>query len=124
VNSVLTKQLLLAEIRQSRLAVRENLFALIQELNVAKKIRWSVHTHSSLFLGTATVVGFLLARFFRTRKKNPFSRERDNYPLTPLESFTLWGILLAVFRFLVPLVRPLVLAYIGKKVREVVRSDS
>ncbi|ALJ56286.1 hypothetical protein AMD24_00091 [Candidatus Xiphinematobacter sp. Idaho Grape] len=122
VNSFPTKQLILAEIRQSRLAVGNSLFTLAQELNVAKKIRRSVRIHLNLFLGLASITGFLLARFLGRRKKNLYSQERGDHSLAPLKSFTLWGVLLTTFRFLVPLVKPTVLAYVGKKVREVVRS--
>ncbi|QQY09785.1 MAG: hypothetical protein JMM78_03610 [Candidatus Xiphinematobacter sp.] len=117
-NSFPTKQLLLAEIRQSRLAIGKNFCALTQELNAAKKIRWSRCTHPNLFFWMAAAGSFLLARFLRRRKKNLYFQGEGDHSPVPLKSFTLWGILLATLRFLVPLVKPEVLAYLGKKVHE------
>lgn len=116
-----TKEVLLTEIRKSRLSIELDLHDWMSKLNVIEEMQCLISTHSSWFIGGAAVVGFLLARFFfRENSKERFpgqSRRKGGSPVR--RSFTLLGGMLACIRTLLSLVKPEILAYVGKKMCKV-----
>ena len=114
------KQVILAEISQSRTAVARDLRALRDELNLTEKIRDSVRTHSPLWMGGAATASFLFTRIFRGKKEASAPRKKGDSPRETtakrLGSLTLGGVSIALVRLLFPLVKSAIFAYATKKI--------
>ncbi len=111
------KSRILAEIQASRLALTRDTQALADELNFLKKLELTVRKRPLAWLGGAALSGFVFSALRRrpAPKPNPKKSKETPPPSSPAR-FTFWAFLLAVFKLLLPALRPLFTTYATKSI--------
>jgi hypothetical protein len=114
-----TKEQILDELRRSRAAIRRDMASVGEELNLVSKLQRSVKSRPLAWLGSAAALGYMLAGP-KTRKapapspsKNGPSNGKSARVSTQLPSF-LRGVY-QVSKFLLPLFRPAISAYVAQR---------
>lgn len=111
------KSEILAELARSRAAIRRDAGAVRSQFDVAARVRQSVLARPVAWLGGAAAIGYMLAGpKTRTKTVVKFSGKkpgRAEKAKSGPRGF--WGILLAVVRLAVPLVRPALSAYAARR---------
>lgn len=113
----MNKDELLAEIEKSRRAIGRDFAASKQELNFSHKAKVQFLKNPFPWLGGAAVLGWLVAGP-RTRTKVvkvPFKKGNDVPLKKEAGAAGIVGILLALLRFAVPLLKPAITAYAAKQ---------
>lgn len=107
------KAQLVAELQRSRVRMSGNVEGLRHDVNLPEHFRTSVQRHKSIWLALAALFGWVLARLPARRKKVKVLVDRkDQQEIKRLKSA---GIVVGIFRLLWPLAKPLITAYITKK---------
>lgn len=114
------KEKLLEELRRSRRAMARDAAAVVEEINLASKFKKSVRNRPLAWLGGAAALGWILAgpktrvvtKSAKGKSQNPPEKPRLGSPVG------LWGILLALFKFALPLARPALSAYAARRLGE------
>ena len=114
------KEKLLKELRRSRRAMARDAAAVVEEINLASKFKKSVRNRPLAWLGGAAALGWILAgpktrvvtKPAKGKSPNPPEKPRPGSPVG------LWGILLALFKFALPLARPALSAYAARRLGE------
>ena len=114
------KEKLLEELRRSRRALARDAAAVVEEINLAAKFKKSVRNRPLAWLGGAAALGWILAgpksrvvtKPAKGKSTNPPEKSRLGSPVG------LWGVLLALFKFALPLARPALSAYAARRLGE------
>ena len=113
------KSELLAEIARSRAAVARDADFVRQELDVTSQLKSSVKRRPFAWLGGAAALGYMLAGP-KTRAKTIVKTVRESKAATSgvkkTKSHTFLEILVGLFKFLLPMVRPLISAYAARHI--------
>lgn len=115
------KDKLLEELRRSRHAIARDAAAVAEEINLASKIKKSVRARPLAWLGGAAALGYILAG---PKNRVIVKPAKGVKPSTlPAKSgggasSGLWGILIALFKFALPLARPALSAYAARRLGE------
>jgi len=113
-----TKADLLAEIARSRTAIARDTLLVRQELDVAIKIRNAVRRRPFAWLAGAAAIGYIFAGpKTRTKTVTKVVREKSKGPLpeSKKKRSGLPGLILSLFKFALPLLRPALSAYAAKR---------
>jgi hypothetical protein len=100
------------EIAASRRAIQDDFATLSAELDFVSKTKRAVVERPLPWLGGAALLGYVLSGRRRKKKKS-----RKNEP-EPARRLTILGILLGLFRFLLPIARPLATEFATRKLTE------
>jgi hypothetical protein len=117
------KEQILEELRRSRAAIARDAAAVADEINLAAKLKKSVRTRPLAWLGGAAALGWILAGpkkriVTKTAKgKSPEQIEKSRH-------VGFWGILLGLFKILLPLARPALSAYAARRLGEMAEKVS
>lgn len=114
------KDQILEELRRSRAAVARDAAAIAEEINLASKFKKSVRTRPLAWLGGAAALGWILAGpKTRVVVKPAKGQSAGQPPKSRLAgSAGFWSILLAVFKFALPVARPALSAYASRRLGE------
>lgn len=114
------KEKLLEELRLSRHAMARDAAAVVEEINLTSKFKKSIRTRPLAWLGGAAALGWILAGPKTRVVTKPTKDKSSNTPeKSRLGSpVGLWGILLALFKFALPLARPALSAYAARRLGE------
>jgi hypothetical protein len=121
---------ILRELEMSRLAIRRDFSALHDELNLARKIEKVIRKRPAAWLLGAVVTGFVAAGWRRrpappkqklAKGNHQVARDDGGIP-AGAATLTLWGFLLASFKMLLPVLRPVFSAYASKRMAEMAMS--
>lgn len=123
----IAKQSCLRELELSRVALHRDFQLVKDELNVAKKVKKIVARKPLLWLGGATLLGFVLAGW---RRSAPASRglsfgkskNRPGAPAKAVRKITFWGFLFGLVKLAIPFVKPVASAYASKRLAEIALS--
>lgn len=114
----MTKQEILAEIQLSRTALARDFSGLRREFDFQAKIKNSIRRNATAWLSGAVITGFLFSR----RPAAKASSRRKSKDEATLEATTAklgtWGLLMAMAKWLLPIVRPMLSAYSARKIAE------
>lgn len=91
-----------AEIEASRRAIRRDYSALRGELDFVAKAKHSIASHPLPWLGGSALAGWILSG----RKRPGGRRLKPGEAAQPAKRFTILGILLALAKWVFPLIRP------------------
>jgi hypothetical protein len=114
------KEKLLEELRLSRRAMARDAAAVVEEINLASKFKKSVRARPLAWLGGAAALGWILAG----PKTRVVTKPAKGKSANPPEKFRhgspsgFWGILLALFKFALPIARPALSAYAARRLGE------
>jgi hypothetical protein len=117
------KEKILAEVNASRAAIARDFGSVRREVDVSEKLRRSVKLRPLAWLGGAAALGFFLAGP-KTRTKTVVKHVRGEKPVGKAgrgavrEPRSLLGILLALVRLIIPLLRPALSAYAARRLSE------
>jgi hypothetical protein len=100
------------EIDASRRAIQGDYVTLRSELDFVSKTKRAVVERPLPWLGGAAILGYIFSGRRRKKKKT-----RKNEP-EPAKQLTILGILLGLFRFLLPIARPLATEFATRKLTE------
>jgi hypothetical protein len=114
---MITKESLLSELAKSRAALRRDLWAVGDELNLANRARRSVKRHPLAWLGAAAAVGYLVSGR-RAPAKPPAGKAKAPTLKTPPARLGLWSLVWNIAKLLVPVLRPALSAYAAQKLGE------
>jgi len=116
----MTKEQLLSEIDRSRLAVSRDFRAIKGELDVASKVNLAFQKRPLAWLGGAAAVGWMIAGPRTRTKIVKVGKEKSGNPAKrePARPAGLIGILLAIFKIAVPMLKPAFSAYAAKRFAE------
>jgi hypothetical protein len=120
------KELLILELEKSRFAIRRDVGQLADELNFVKKFENVVRRKPSVWLAGAAATGFFLSVFRGRSAPKPKSHragrksgsKEDSAAAELPAKLTLLGFLLALFKLVFPIARPLLTAYATKRMAE------
>ncbi len=117
------KERLLEELRQSRRALARDATAVADEFNLASKLKKSVRRRPFAWLGGAAAIGWILAGP-KTRVASKAAKGKS--PALPEKSRPagFWGVLLALFKIVIPLARPALSAYAARRLGEMAEKIS
>jgi hypothetical protein len=117
------KDQILEELRLSRAAIARDTAAVAEEINLASKLKKSVRRHPLAWLGSAAAIGWVLAGP-KTRVVTKSAKGKS--PALPEKSRPagFWGILLALFKIVIPLARPALSAYAARRLGEMAEKIS
>ena len=116
----MTKEQILAEVARSRSSIARDYSAVRQELDFPSKVNQLFRRKPMAWLGGAAALGWLLSgpktktrvvtRFLKSDGKLARRVEKE-----PASRMGLLGFLIAVIRFSLPLLKPVLTAYAGKR---------
>lgn len=128
----MTKEQLVNELNTSRIDIAQGIDHLQASLNVPRRIKRNLHDHLAYWMGGAGLFGFILAlvgrkpRSLKTKKSPqiPSAKEPIHAPI-PAKARAKWMVLgLAIFKALLPILRPLVTDYIHQTAQKVIQRRS
>jgi hypothetical protein len=118
----------LQELQLSRLAIARDLREVRDEFNVAKKVEKVIRRKPLAWLAGAGLGGFLLATWRRPAARAKVAREEKTHRskgsassagvAAPAAKLGFFGMLLAIFKLVFPLARPLLSAYASRRLAE------
>ena len=110
---------ILAEIARSRAAIARDTAMVRTELDLTAHIKTAVKTRPFAWLGGAAAIGYILAGP-KTRTKTVIKKVKDsksgNVTVEKKPSRTFLDLLLGIFKFALPLLKPLITAYAARHV--------
>ncbi len=114
------KEKLLEELRLSRRAMSRDAAAVVEEINLASKLKKSVRTRPLAWLGGAAALGYILAGpktrvVTKPGKGNTANTSEKSRPGAPVG---FWGVVISLFKFALPLARPALSAYAARRLGE------
>ena len=113
------KSEILAEIARSRAAIVTDSAMVRSELDLTKHIKSSVKMRPFAWLGGAAAIGYILAGP-KTRTKTLIKTVKDTregkVAVEKKRPRTMWEILFGLFKFVLPIVRPVISAYAARHV--------
>ncbi len=112
------KSEILAELARSRAAIARDTSSVRAQLDVTAKVKSSVRSRPFVWLGGATILGYILAGP-KTRTKTVTKVVRGNseaaVKLESKKSLGFWGVVFSLIKLVVPLARPALSAYAAKR---------
>lgn len=117
------KEKILDELRRSRLAIVRDVDAVASEFDIAAKLKKSVRTRPLAWLGSAAALGYILAGPKSRRSASTGGKsKKDKAVAEPAPARGGWGAifssLLAIFKILLPILRPALSAYAAQRLGE------
>ena len=114
------KEKLLEELHLSRRAMARDAAAVVDEINLASKFKKSVRTRPLAWLGGAAALGYILAGpktriVTKPTQAKPANTSEKSGHGAPVG---FWGIVIALFKFVLPLARPALSAYAARRLGE------
>jgi hypothetical protein len=113
-----TKADLLAEIARSRTAIARDTQLVRQKLDVALKIQNAVRRRPFAWLAGSAAIGYIFAgpkTRTKTITKVVRGKSKDPVPESKKKRRGLTGLIIALFKFALPLLRPALSAYAAKR---------
>ena len=111
---MMTREELLDELRRSRLAILRDVKAVRAECNIPAKAKLAFRQHPTLWLGSAAAIGWMLAAKKRRKTRSKNKKVPKNSPTPPATPVTFWGVLLAILKWMAPLLKPVLTAYAAR----------
>ncbi len=115
-----SKEKILEELRRSRLAIARDVHAVAGEVNIAAKLKRSVRTRPLAWIGSAAALGYILAGP-KTRRAAAKGKKgaAEVKPAAPRSGWAVFfSSLLALFKLLLPVLRPALSAYAAQRLGE------
>ncbi len=115
------KSAILAELARSRAAITRDVALVREELDVTSHVKRSVRAKPMVWLACAAAVGYMLAGpKTRTRTVTKLVKGPKSAPVKVEKKrpLTFLGIIIALFKVAMPLVRPALSAYAARRVGE------
>lgn len=124
------KQQFQQELAASRAALRRDLNSLREELNIGKKIGKIVGKKPGLWMTGAAVTGFIVSMFSFRRHSPSAKKELKNKKSIPAKEGiskespprTIWSFWFSLIKLSLPIIRPLVSAYVSKRMASMAMS--
>jgi len=110
-----TKAQLIAELARARGSMSRSWSAFKRDANVAAHVRNSIRTNKSAWLGGAAVLGWILSLLPPRRRNVKVLVDRSDRPVRKVYKA---GMLFSLFRMLLPLIKPTVMAFVTQKLTE------
>lgn len=115
------KDSILEELRRSRLAISRDVKAVASEFDITSKVKKSVMARPLAWLGSAAAIGYILAGPKSRRVAiSKGKAKKGDVPAAPNRSG--WAVffsgLLALFKILLPVLRPALSAYAAQRLGE------
>jgi hypothetical protein len=117
------KDQILGELRRSRDAIARDASAVVDEINLASKLKKSVRARPLAWLGGAAALGWILAGP-KTRVVTKSAKGKSLSHPVKSRPAGFWGILLALFKIVLPLARPVLSAYAARRLGEMAEKIS
>ena len=114
------KEKLLEELRLSRRAMSRDAAAVVEEINLASKLKKSFRSRPLAWLGGAAALGYILAGpktrvVTKPGKGNPANTSEKSRTRAPVG---FWGVVISLLKFALPLARPALSAYAARRLGE------
>lgn len=120
IDSALRKKELRAQLASARLQFDGNWAGFKDDANISKRVKGAVRERKVLFLGGASIVGFLLSRL-PARKKEVLVDAKSRRKLGSRKKA---GLLLVLAKFLLGVLKPTIMAYATKKMADMASSTA
>lgn len=110
------KESLIDELARARSRMAAHRAELGHDLDVPTRLKASISSHRGVWLGAAGVLGLLMTQLPFRRKKIVVEPKRSRKK--EVERAGVAGLLFGVLRMLVPVVKPMVIAWVSKRMKE------
>lgn len=106
------------DLEKSRASIGTDYAALRAELDYVAKAKKSVKEYPASWLGGAAVAGFIGARIFKRKRSKPkrVKRVAQNEVAESAKKITFLSVVLAIFRLIMPMLKPALVSYAGKRI--------